>query len=67
VTARPDQTGKYRLRGLPPGDNYVATVEPSQQGEWIEPAYLDEHRMGAARLVLSEGDVKTKDFKVSLR
>jgi hypothetical protein len=67
VTARPDQTGKYRLRGLPPGDYYVATVDPSQQGEWFEPAYLDEHRAGAARLVLSEGDVKTKDFKVSLK
>jgi Carboxypeptidase regulatory-like domain len=67
ATARPDQTGKYRIRGLPPGDYYLATVDPSQQGEWFEPAYLDEHRAGAARLTLSEGDVKTRDFKVSLR
>ena len=67
MTARPDQTGKYRIRGLPPGDYYLATVDPSQQGEWFEPAYLDEHRAGAARVVLSEGDVKTKDFKVSLK
>ena len=42
-------------------------MDPSQQGEWFEPAYLDEHRTGAARLVLSEGDVKTKDFTVSLK
>ncbi len=67
VTARPDQTGKYRIRGLPPGEYYLATVDPSQQGEWFEPAYLDEHRTGATRLVLGEGDVKTKDFKVSLK
>ena len=67
MTARPDQTGKYRIRGLPPGDYYLATVDPSQQGEWFEPAYLDEHRSGAVRVVLSEGDVKTKDFKVSLK
>jgi hypothetical protein len=67
ATARPDQTGKYRIRGLPPGDYYLATVDPSQQGEWFEPAYLDEHRAGAVRLALSEGDVKTKDFKVSLK
>jgi protocatechuate 3,4-dioxygenase beta subunit len=66
-TARPDQTGKYRIRGLPPGDYYLATVDPSQQGEWFEPAYLDEHRSGAVRLSLGEGDAKTKDFKVSLR
>jgi hypothetical protein len=67
MTARPDQTGKYRIRGLPPGEYYLATVDPAQQGEWFEPAYLDEHRSGAARVVLSDGDVKTKDFKVSLK
>jgi hypothetical protein len=67
MTARPDQTGKYRIRGLPPGDYYLATVDPSEQGEWFEPAYLDEHRSGATRVVLGDGDVKTKDFKVSLK
>jgi len=67
MTARPDQTGKYRIRGLPPGEYYLATVDPSQQGEWFEPGYLDEHRTGAARVVLSEGDVKTKDFTVSVK
>jgi hypothetical protein len=67
MTARPDQTGKYRIRGLPPGDYYLATVDPSEQGEWFEPAYLDEHRTGATRIVLGEGDVKTKDFRVSLK
>ena len=64
MTARPDQTGKYRIRGLPPGDYYLATVDPAEQGEWFEPAYLDEHRAGAARVTLGDGDVKTQDFKV---
>ena len=67
MTARPDQTGKYRIRGLPPGEYYLATVDPSQQGEWFEPSYLDEHRPGASRVVLSDGDVKTKNFTVSLK
>ena len=67
VTARPDQTGKFRIRGLPPGDYYLATVDPAQQGEWFEPTYLDEHRVGASRITLSEGDVKTHDFRVSLK
>ncbi len=67
MTARPDQTGKYKIRGLPPGDYYLATVDPSEQGEWFEQAYLDEHRTGAARLSLSEGDVKTKNFTISLK
>ena len=64
MTARPDQTGQYRIRGLPPGDYYLATVDPAEQGEWFEPAYLDEHRAGAARLTLGDKDVKTQDFKL---
>jgi hypothetical protein len=67
MTARPDQTGKYRIRGLPPGEYYVATVDPAEQGEWFEATYLDEHRAGAARITLGEGDVKTQDFRVAAK
>jgi hypothetical protein len=67
MTARPDQTGKYRLRGLPAGDYYIATVDPAEQGEWFDPTYLDSHRAGAARVTLAEGDVKTQDFHVVIR
>jgi protocatechuate 3,4-dioxygenase beta subunit len=67
MTARPDQTGKYRIRGLPPGDYYLTTVDPVEQGEWFEPDYLDDHRAAAAHVALAEGDVKTQDFKVSLK
>jgi len=65
MTARPDQNGKFQIRGLPPGDYYLATVDPAQQGEWFEPAFLEQHRAGAAGISLGEGDVKTQNFKVS--
>ena len=64
ATTRPDQTGKFRIRNLPAGEYYVATVDPPEQGEWFEPAYLDQHRSGAARVTLGDGDVKTQDFRV---
>jgi hypothetical protein len=64
MTARPDQTGKYRIRGLPPGQYYLVTVDPTEQGEWFEPTYLDEHRAGAVRMTLADGDVKTQDFRI---
>jgi len=67
MTARPDQTGKFRIRGLPPGDYYLTTVDPAEQGEWFEASYLDDHRAGAARITLSDGDTKTHDFKIALR
>ena len=65
--ARPDQTGKFQIRGLPPGAYYLAPVDPAEQGEWFEPAFLDQHRVGAARVTLGEGDVKTQDFKITTR
>jgi hypothetical protein len=63
-TTRPDQTGKFKLRGLPAGAYYITTVDPAEQGEWFDPAYLEQHRLGAARVTLAEGDTKTQDFKV---
>ena len=67
MTARPDQTGKFRIRGLPPAEYFLVTVDPGEQGEWFEPSFLDQHRAGASRLTIAEGDVKTQDFKVSLK
>ena len=67
MTARPDQTGKFKIRGLPPAEYYVVTVDPAEQGEWFEPTFLDQHRPAATRLTLGDGDVKTQDFKVSTR
>jgi hypothetical protein len=64
MTARPDQTGKYTIRGLPPGEYYIVPVDPAEQGEWFEPTYLDAHRADASRFTLSEGDAKTEDFKI---
>jgi Carboxypeptidase regulatory-like domain len=63
--ARPDQTGMFRIRNLPSGEYYVVTVDPSEQGEWFDPVYLDQHRGGASRVTLGEGDVRTQDFRVA--
>lgn len=67
MTTRPDQNGHYVLRGLPPGEYYVATVDPAEAGEWFEPAFLDEQRVNAARVSLTEGDAKTQDFRIAVR
>jgi hypothetical protein len=67
MTTRPDQNGKYQLRALPAGDYYIVAVDPAEQGEWFEPAYLGAHRAGATRVSLNEGDVKTQDFKLQVK
>jgi hypothetical protein len=67
ATARPDQNGKFQIRSLPPGNYYLATVDPAEQGEWFEPAFLDQHRISAARVTLGDGDIKTQNFTISSR
>ncbi len=56
--------GSFVATLLPPGNYYLATVDPSEQGEWFEPAYLDEHRLGATRVALGDGETKTQDFRI---
>ena len=65
MTARPDQNGRYQLRGLPPGEYFLTAVDPTESGEWFEPAYLDEHRGNAIRVTVAEGDVKTQDLRLA--
>jgi hypothetical protein len=67
MTTRPDQNGRYQLRGLPPGDYLLVAVDPAEQGEWFEPSYLAAHQGGGMRLSLTEGDVKTQDFTLDAR
>ncbi|MGE3955272.1 MAG: carboxypeptidase regulatory-like domain-containing protein [Vicinamibacterales bacterium] len=67
MTTRPDQNGKYQLRGLPAGRYYVVAVDPAEQGEWFEPSYLAAHVAGATSVGLQEGDVKTQDFRLTVR
>jgi hypothetical protein len=67
MTARPDQTGRFQIRGLPAGEYLLAAVDPAEQGEWFEPSFLDQHRAGAARVTVGDGDVKTQNLKMSLR
>jgi hypothetical protein len=67
MTTRPDQNGAFQLRGLPPGEYFLAAIDPEQQGEWFEPAFLDQQRAGATRFTLGEGDVRTQDVRVILR
>jgi hypothetical protein len=59
---RTDQNGAYTLRGLPPGDYFVLVTDNVEQGEWYDPAFLDQARQGATRISLNEGEQKTIDL-----
>ncbi len=54
--ARPDQEGKYQIRGLPPGEYLAAAMDYVEDGMWNDPEYLESIRGLAQRFALGESD-----------
>ena len=66
-SARPSQDGRYNLRGLPPADYYVVALRDLEQGEWMDPEFLERVRDAAIRVSFNEGEKKVQDLKTSRR
>jgi protocatechuate 3,4-dioxygenase beta subunit len=63
-TARPDQEGRYRIRGLPPGRYLAVAVDYLEPGEELDPERLEQFRRGAVTVDLREAETRTVDLKV---
>ena len=63
-TARPNQDGRYTLRGLPPHDYLVVAVKDIEVGQWQDPEFLEAMRAHAARVSLEDGGKAAQDLKV---
>ena len=61
---RPDQEGKFQIRGLPPGQYLAIAIEYVEEGMWNDPEYLEPARRDAQPLSLSEGESKSVSLKV---
>jgi hypothetical protein len=64
-TARPNQDGRYTLRGMPPHDYFLVAVKDLEPGQFQDPEFLDSVRGQAVRVSLTEGESKVQDLKVS--
>ena len=65
ATARPDQQGRFQLRGRPPGE-YVAMAVASleQNGAW-DPSFQERVRVQGKPFVIREGESVTLDLEIS--
>jgi hypothetical protein len=61
---RPDQTGRVRIRGLPPGDYLVAAVEWVEEGQWLDPQFLERLRPLATKAALEPGQTAAVQLKL---
>jgi hypothetical protein len=62
---RPDQDGRFKISGLPPGEYYVIAVDYVEPGRWGDPDYLELIRGRATALSLNDGETRTVDLRIS--
>ena len=65
-TARPDTNGRYNIKSLPPGENYlIIAAQNLESGQGGDPEFLTRAREEAKPLTLNEGETKSVDMKLS--
>jgi hypothetical protein len=64
-TGRPDQDGRFKITGLPPGQYYAIAVDYIEQGDSNDPEFLDRVQQRATRFSLNDGETKTVDLKIT--
>jgi hypothetical protein len=65
VTTRPDTSGRYSFRSLPPGEYLLATVTDLEPGGEYDPEFLKTLAGASVRVSLIEGGKTTQDIRVS--
>jgi hypothetical protein len=64
-SARPDQQGRFTMRGLPPGAYLAIAVGYLEPGEEQDPDVLEAWRQSATAFTLSEGETHALDLRLS--
>lgn len=64
-TSRPDQDGRYKVSGVPPGAYLVIALDYLDQNEWNDPEFLDRIRAKATTFSVNEGETKSVDLRIT--
>ena len=65
-TLRPDTNGKYNVKGMPPGEDYLLiAVQNLESGQGSDPEFLARAKDEAKPFSLNEGETKAVDIKLS--
>ena len=63
---RPDQEGRFEVKGLPAGGYYAIAVEYLAQGEWNDPEVLERLKPNATRFSIAEGQTKVLELRLEV-
>jgi hypothetical protein len=61
---RPATDGSYSVKGLPPGDYFLAAPADLETGEWNDPTLLERLVRSSSKVTLRDGEVTRQDFRV---
>jgi hypothetical protein len=64
-SVRPNQEGRFSIKGLPPDEYHLVALEYLEQGEEGDPEQLEKWKAGATRARLAEGEPKVLTLKLS--
>ena len=53
---RPGTDGSYSVKGLPPGEYFLAALADLETGEWNDPALLEQLVQSSAKVTLRDGE-----------
>jgi carboxypeptidase family protein len=62
---RPDQDGRFKITGLPPGEYYIIAIDHLDPGQQSDPDFLESVRSRASSLSLNEGETKTVNLRLN--
>jgi hypothetical protein len=66
-SVRPSHDGRYSVRNLPAGEYLLVAMTDVEQGEWMDPAFLDRVSSAAMRLTLADRETRVQDLTLGAR
>lgn len=64
ATARPDQNGRFSVRGLPPGRYLAVAVDHMEAGDQTNPDYLESMRPRATKVTIGNDGPQWLDLRI---
>ena len=65
-TSRPDQDGRFKVSGLPPGAYFIVALDYlDTSGDWTDADNLERLRSKATMFSINEGETKTVDLRIA--
>ena len=64
-TVRPNQEGRFSVKGLPPDDYYLIALDYLETGEEGDPEQLEKWKANATRVTLADGEPKSLTLKLN--